>query len=320
MISVSILLATLVVAFSNGANANFKGVASLYGSGSTTYQAAVRWATFTTAAGCITALVLAKHLLIAFSGRGLVPDQLASQPLFLLSVAIGAAVTGGIATALGFPVSTTHALVGALVGAGLTANPAGVAWPHLWSTFAKPLTLGPLIALLVGSGVYKLVSLFGILDHQRSRAVDVFHFLSSGAVCYSRGLNDAPKMAALLVAIPSLGGTWGIGLVTAAMALGGLISAARVADTLAHKITDMTPPQGLVANLSTAVLTISGSLYGLPLSTTHVSVGALLGIGVATQQARWKTAIPVLLAWLITLPCAALSASVAYGLITAVSP
>jgi PiT family inorganic phosphate transporter len=82
----------------------------------------------------------------------------------------------------------------------------------------------------------------------------------------------------------------------------------------------MTPPQGLVANLSTAVLTISGSLYGLPLSTTHVSVGALLGIGVATQQARWKTAIPVLLAWLITLPCAALSASVAYRLITAVSP
>lgn len=320
MPSLPLILATLLVAFSNGANANFKGVASLHGSGAATFRTAVLWAAITTAAGCITALILSKSLLIAFSGRGLVPNQLVSQPLFLVSVAAGAALTGCLATILGFPVSTTHALVGALVGAGLTANPTGIDWSHLWDTFAKPLLIGPFIALAVAILGHKLVRASGGDQNNASSRLDIPHFLSSGAVCYSRGLNDAPKMAALITGIPSIGTTCGISLITAAMAMGGIISAARVAHTLAHKITTMSPQQGLIANLTTSLLTISGSLYGLPLSTTHVSVGALLGVGIATHQARWKTAIPVLLAWLITLPCAALSASVAYRLITAVSP
>jgi len=106
-------------------------------------------------------------------------------------------------------------------------------------------------------------------------------------------------------------------LVLVAMALGGILSARQVADTLAHKITAMNPGQGFAANLATSVLTTTASLHGLPVSTTHVSVGALLGIGITTRQAHWKTAIPVLLAWLVTLPCAALLSALTWRWIAA---
>jgi PiT family inorganic phosphate transporter len=89
------------------------------------------------------------------------------------------------------------------------------------------------------------------------------------------------------------------------MALGGWISAGRVAETMAHRITGMNAEQGFAANLSTAILVTTASLHGLPVSTTHVSVGSLLGVGVVTSQAKWHTVTPVLLSWIVTLPCAA---------------
>lgn len=312
MLSVLIVIAAFIVAYSNGANANFKGVASLFGSGTTGYRTAVNWAAVTTAAGAVCGMFWAAHLVKAFSGKGLVPEALVAEPTFFLSVAIGAALTGSLATWLGFPVSTTHALTGALVGAGLVASPSGVNFTHLWSTFAVPLLFGPVIAILLGSLLYVIFRPLKLAPDHRTRTLDTLHFISAGAVCFARGLNDTPKMAALLVGISVWNGLNGFIFVTVAMTLGGLISARRVADTLAHKITDMNPGQGFVANLTTSVLVILGSVYGLPLSTTHVSVGSLLGMGIVTRQARWRTVIPVLLAWVTTLPCAGGLAALAY--------
>jgi PiT family inorganic phosphate transporter len=99
------------------------------------------------------------------------------------------------------------------------------------------------------------------------------------------------------------------------MAAGGLISAKQVAETLAHKITDMNPGQGFAANLATALLVTTASVSGLPVSTTHVSVGALLGIGVTTRRVKWHTVIPVLAAWVITLPVSALMAAAFFYLV-----
>jgi PiT family inorganic phosphate transporter len=127
-------------------------------------------------------------------------------------------------------------------------------------------------------------------------------------------MNDTPKMAALLVGIATVSTRNAMLLIAIFIAIGGLISAKHVADTLAHKITDMNPGQGFAANVSTALLVILGTLKGLPLSTTHVSVGALLGIGITTRQAKWKTVIPVLAAWVITLPSAAVLAGLIYKL------
>jgi PiT family inorganic phosphate transporter len=81
---------------------------------------------------------------------------------------------------------------------------------------------------------------------------------------------------------------------------------------MANKITDMNPGQGFAANLVTALLVNTASYHGLPVSTTHVSVGSLLGIGITTRQAKWKSVIGVLLSWVITLPCAAFLAAAAY--------
>jgi PiT family inorganic phosphate transporter len=144
------------------------------------------------------------------------------------------------------------------------------------------------------------------------RLIDVFHFLSAGAVSFARGLNDTPKIAALLLVATALNIQWGLVAVAGAMAVGGLLNSRKVAETMAHKITDMNPGQGFAANLATALLVNTASYHGLPVSTTHVSVGSLLGIGITTRQAKWKPVFGVLLSWVITLPCAALLSAVAY--------
>jgi PiT family inorganic phosphate transporter len=129
-------------------------------------------------------------------------------------------------------------------------------------------------------------------------------------------MNDSPKLLALLVGGGQIHEAYGLLLVMLFMALGGFISARHVAETMAHKITGMNPGQGFAANLATSMLTTTASFHGLPVSTTHVSVGALLGIGITTKQARWRTIVPVLLAWLVTLPCAGLLAAFMWWLVT----
>ncbi len=313
MLSSLILVAVTLVAYANGANSSFKGVASLFGSGTCSYRTAIRWAAITTAAGAVASMFFATQLLKAFSGKGLVSDALAGDPVFLLAVALGAMATGGLATRLGFPVSTTHALTGALVGAGLCANAEQVAFSQLWKTFGQPLLLGPMVAILLAGLLHWFLGRMRLEPNHRTPLLDALHFLSGGAVCFARGLNDTPKMAALLGCMASFTGMNGMLLVTLAMTAGLMLSARRVAETLAHKITDMNPGQGFVANATTAILVILGSLKGLPLSTTHVTVGSLLGIGIATRQTHWRTVIPVLLAWVITLPCAAMLAAFSFA-------
>jgi len=316
LIPLLIVIAVWVVAYTNGANANFKGVASLYGSGSTSYRTAVNWAAVTTVAGCVAAMFMAAEMLKTFSGKGLVPEWLIAQPLFLFAVAAGAGATGFLATRLGFPVSTTHMLTGALLGAGTMADAGAVNSAKLWESFLKPLLFSPVLALMAGAVLHWILKFVRLAPDHRTRTLDTLHFLSAGAVGFARGLNDTPKMAALLLGVGWLSGRGDMVLIALAMAAGGLISAGQVAETLAHKITDMNPGEGFAANFATALLVTTATLHGLPVSTTHVSVGALLGIGITTRQAKWRTVIPVLLAWVITLPCAALMSGAVWWLIT----
>lgn len=364
MIAILVALTVAFLAYANGANDNFKGVASLYGSRTCGYRTALLWATLTTAAGSIAALFLASALLKNFTGKGLVPDALTISPIFMLAVACGAGATVLFATRLGFPISTTHGLTGALVGAGMMAGASRVDFSVLGKTFFMPLMLSPLLALVTGGVLYLLLKgvriATGIREEtcvcvgeewvpvasgestavaqtmttistgdalecerryhgrlcgiQAKQAVDALHFLSAGAVSFARGLNDTPKIAALLLVVGTLKTPWNLIIVAVAMALGGLINARRVAHTMSHKLTGMNPGQGFSANLSTALLVTTASLHGLPVSTTHVSVGALLGMGTVTGQAKWRTVLPVLASWIITLPVAAALAAGSYYL------
>ena len=148
-----LVLAVCFLAYSNGANDNFKGVASLVGSRTTGYNTAIAWATVTTFAGSLAAIVLAQSLLERFSGKGLVPDALAGSESFLLSVAIGAGATVILATLAGFPISTTHVISGSVMGAGATQKFSAVRWGIAGNILAAWLFTIP-AAALVAAGLY----------------------------------------------------------------------------------------------------------------------------------------------------------------------
>lgn len=314
MTAAVLFLAVCFVAFTNGANANFKGVASLYGSGTTTLRTAALWGTATTFAGSLTALFLAEGLLLSFRGRGVVPDELVASETFVCAVALGAALTSFLATRLGFPVSTTHALVGALAGAGL-AGSGEVRFPALAKLFFYPLFFSPVVAAAAGAAVYLVLRAAHLMPDHRTRLLDVLHFLSTGAASFARGLNDTPKMVALMLAVPGMGTHWGFLIVALAIAAGGLLDVTRVAETLGKKITGMNPGQGFAASLVTAGLVTTASLHSLPVSTTHVSVGSLLGMGAAAGRVHWRKVAEILLAWVSTVPCGAALAGLAYLLL-----
>ncbi|MBK8816539.1 MAG: inorganic phosphate transporter [Methylococcaceae bacterium] len=368
-----ILLFTAVcfLAFSNGANDNFKGVASLYGSGAASYRLALTWATVATLSGSICALFLAQTLLVKFSGKGLAPDELVQSIPFITAVAAGAGLTVILATRLGFPVSTTHALLGALTGSTLLAT-GSINVAALGSSFVYPLLLSPVISVLLSVLIYSIFRLIGkqkaisdqlclcvenspmtatvnfadytgalsldqstyavlTIDNQSAcderyagvifgfnlkKVIDGSHFLSAGAVCFARSLNDTPKLTALLLLAPGFDLQSKIAVIAVIMAIGGVLNSRRIAETMSRKITAISRGQGLSANLTTALLVIVASKLGMPVSTTHVSVGALFGIGLKTKSANNRMIASIVLSWLLTLPCAALCAAGAYALIS----
>lgn len=314
-----LVIAVLIVAFTNGANANPKGVASLYGSGLTSRRTAVLWGTATTFLGCLAAIYFAQGLLTQFSGKEVVPDDFVKLPAFAFAVAMGGAATSFLATRFGFPVSTTHALVGALAGAGLAAAPSQVNWLPLARNFLLPLLISPLVAAGIGFAACLMLRRLGWLNAPRSRWTDGLHFLSAGAASFARGLNDAPKMAALFMVIPESTSSSAILLVAIAMAAGGLIDSKNVTETLGKKLTDMEVNDGLVASLATACLVTTASYHSLPVSTTHVSVGSLTGIGIANQRLRnWKL-IEVVMAWVCTVPCGAIFGAMSYRVVALIA-
>lgn len=312
MLTTLLFLSIAGVAFTNGANANFKGVASLYGSGTTSLKVALWWGTAMTFVGSLASAFLAAELLKAFGGKGIVGEKLAATPAFVTAVAIGGALTSFLATRLGFPVSTTHAMVGGLIGAGL-AGSGTVDFGGLWWTFFFPLLVSPIVAAALGVAIYWPLRWLGLAPEERTTTLDVLHFLSAGGASFARGLNDTPKIAALLlVAVGSEQIFWGIAAIGVMIAIGGLVDADRVAETLGKKITEMNPGQGFAVSLATAALVTTATIYQAPVSTTHVSVGSMVGIGSTTRQAHWPMIGEIGLAWISTVPCGALLAALAY--------
>jgi len=153
------------------------------------------------------------------------------------------------------------------------------------------------------------------LGFTSQQVVDAAHFLSAGTVSFARGLNDTPKIVALLLLWKSLEIRWGFAAVALTMAIGALLNARKVADTMSKKITTMNHGQGFTANLTTAILVVLASLFGLPVSTTHVSVGSLFGIGLTTGKANIPMVSAIVLSWVVTLPCATIAAGATYWIL-----
>lgn len=360
ILSATLLLAVLLLSYYNGANDISKGIATMAGSGAVKERTAIWWGTLTTILGALAAIGVTSSLVRTFS-NGIVTQQISSAT-FPLAVALGACGWLIIATRTGLPVSTTHAIAGGLVGAGLALfGVEGIAWMPLLQKIALPLAISPLLSFGLAQLLFPLtrlalgnarqycvcmevqqlvpVSLSSgalafrdapsevVLDKNENcnrtisgplklNVLDGLHWFTSGLTSFARGMNDTPKIAALLLALPLFSATTGnaallFSAVALAMMLGGLLSGKKVLHTLAHKITNLEPLQGFTANLGSAALIIAGTFYGLPFSTTHVTTSAIVGIGMKTESgARWKVVRDILLAWLVTLPTAAVIAYV----------
>lgn len=346
--------AALLLAFSNGANDNFKGFATVWGSGTLSYRTALLLATSATVAGSAMSLVLAGELLKAFSGAGLVPSTIAAAPVFMAAVGTGAAVTVMTASRTGFPISTTHALLGGMIGASLALDGGAVDLHQLGSKFVLPLLISPILAALLGVSAYRSLRAFRreddciclaaapdnmsaagtggaaltassrlptlviaptlVCESQVTAArvdvppmLDRLHILSGTTICFARSLNDTPKLAALLIGAKMSGGS-SITAIAILMALGGWIFSRRVAETMSLRINRMDPAQGLSANIITAGLVLLASKFGLPVSTTHVAVGSIAGVGLGAGTTSGLVLRNVLLSWVATLPFAAFGA------------
>jgi inorganic phosphate transporter, PiT family len=364
------------LAFANGANDVSKAIATLVGSGITDYRSAIAWGTVWTMIGAAVAAFVARAMVNTFS-HGLLQSGTIIEPAATLAVLTGAMAWVLFASRTGLPVSTTHALTGAIVGTGFVAFAGdGLIWSAIGKKIALPLLLSPFLALIVSLIVHPAVRLlaarwegacvcvmpasralvsidahggtrtlfqttsFGspvmAVPSQCDRAglqglvvgLDTIHWISSGLASFARGTNDAPKIVAMLLLGSATAAAWpstssqlaAFGGVALAMGLGSYFGGLRVTEVLAEKITRMDHSEGLSANLTTSLLVLVSGTLGLPVSTTHISSSAIIGIGLlkGLNAVRWTTVRGMVLAWVVTLPASALLACIAYLILTRV--
>jgi PiT family inorganic phosphate transporter len=368
-LSIFTYLLVLALAFANGTNDVSKAIATLVGSGVTNYRTAIAWGTIWTIVGAGASAFVASAMVKTFS-HGLVQTGTVIRPAVTLAVLIGAMAWVLLASRTGLPVSTTHALTGAIVGTALAAFAGeGLIWSTIGMKIALPLLLSPFLALTVSLIIHPAVRLlasrwegaclcvmpasralvaidarggtktlfqtssFGepvvAVPSQCDRAglqglvvgLDTIHWISSGLASFARGTNDAPKIVAMLL-LGSATATWpstsvqlvAFAGVALAMGLGSYFGGLRVTEMLAEKVTKMDHAEGLSANLTTSSLVLLSGTLGLPVSTTHVSSSAIIGIGLlkGMNNVRWTTVRDIILAWVVTIPAAALLACLAY--------
>ena len=336
-IIVFVLVAALAAV--NGGNDVPKGVATLAGAGVTKYKTAILWGTITTLIGYVFSLGLASKMTALFS-KGIITG--ATTDAFAVAVLAGAAFWVGLATVLRLPVSTTHALIGGMVGAGLLMSTGGVSWSAVGSKLVTPLLVSIVVAYAItlilavatgaankrrsaatppvttsGSGDVAVQTAPVVTPEKTSsRIMTAAHWFTSGATGFARGLNDTPKIVAIgaFALVPAGMKPWHIMvLVTAAMAAGSLLGGMRVAEKLGEGVVKMNHREGFLANLTTAALVGVGAGAGLPMSTTHVSTGAIAGsAGPNLSRISGGTVRNFLIAWLVTPPVAGVVAALVF--------
>lgn len=361
--TVAILVLVVALAAANGSNDVPKGVATLAGAGVTRYRTAIAWGAVTTLAGSLVSLHFADRLAKLFS-KGIVTTT--PTPAFALAVLAGAAAWVAFATATKLPVSTTHAIVGSLVGAGVLLTAGSVNVEALLTRVVGPLLLSVVAAYLISmalnlqrqripecvcvslenpvapsvlnpQGAAMLVEPVrlpiakvksgtmaecAVHDSSARRVrlnVNGAHWVSSGATSFARGLNDTPKIVALgAFALVPAGMTTGqiLLVVATAMVAGSIVGGMRIARRLGEGVVEMSHVEGFKANLTTALLVGFAANRGLPLSTTHVSTGAIAGApGKNVARLHTRTLRDFLIAWTVTPLTAGLVAASVFALL-----
>jgi PiT family inorganic phosphate transporter len=259
-------------------------------------------------------------------GTGII-DATAVDARVVFGALMGAIAWNLITWAFGIPSSSSHALIGGLVGAGVTKNGIGViVWAGLGKTGAA-IFLSPMIGFTLALLLVLIVS--WMLVRATPFAVDnafrSLQFLSASLYSLGHGGNDAQKtmgiIAVLLYSQGHLGSEfhvpfWVVITCQIAMGLGTLFGGWRIVHTMGSKITRLTPLQGFCAETGGAVTLFMATGLGIPVSTTHTITGAIVGVGAARRisAVRWNIAGSIVIAWIITMPAAGLIGAVFYAL------
>ena len=316
------LIATaLLFDFFNGLHDAANSIATIVSTRVLPPRAAVFWAAFF---NFIAFLFFGLHVAQTL-GTGII-DPAVVTPRVILA-ALAAAIAWNLITWwAGIPSSSSHALIGGLIGAGVaSAGPSSIVWTGVSKTVAA-IVLSPLVGFALALALILAVSWLFVArtPYAVDRLFRRLQFVSAALYSLGHGGNDAQKtmgiIAGLLFAQGHLGSDfyvplWVVLSCQAAMALGTLFGGWRIVKTMGSKITHLTPMQGFCAEGGGALTLFAATWLGIPVSTTHTITGAIVGVGAARRVSavRWNVASDVVTAWVLTLPGAALLATLAYA-------
>jgi PiT family inorganic phosphate transporter len=263
-------------------------------------------------------------------GEGIISTSGGSHGLVIVFSGLLGAITWNLLTWwFGLPSSSTHALIGGLVGAGV-GSASSVHWQGVLEKVVLPMAISPIVGF--GVGYLLMVVILWVFRGARPKSVNLGfrrgQILSTAATAFSHGTQDAQKtMGVIALALVTTGHLdhfhvpfWVILLAAGAMGLGTLAGGWRVIRTLGSRITPLDPPRAFAAQTAaSAVLLTSAYAYALPVSSTHIMTTSIMGVGATRRLSavRWSVAQRVVTAWILTIPGAAAAGWVSYEIVHA---
>jgi PiT family inorganic phosphate transporter len=326
---VGLIVVALAFDFLNGLHDAANSIATVVGTRLLSPVAAVGFAAFFNFAAYFLALQWPSlHKVADTIGKGLIDKDLIT-PAVVFAALVGAMFWNVVTWLKGIPSSSSHALVGGIIGAGVThAGLGAVQWAGLNKTLIA-IVLSPTLGLILTMAIMLVTSWLGVRASARGaeRAFRGLHLASAGAYSLGHGLNDAQKtmgiITVLLYSTGYLHGEFHVPHWVAlscyiAIGLGTLTGGWRIIETMGTRITKLNQHQGFSASLGGSVMLFAASWLGIPVSTTHTITGCVIGAGAARRASavRWGIAGNVMIAWLITIPASAAVASLFYWLVT----
>jgi inorganic phosphate transporter, PiT family len=319
---VGLVAVALLFDFLNGLHDSANSIATVVATRVLRPFTAVLWASFF---NFIAFTVFGLHVAETM-GSGVVNPGIV-DPLVIFGALAGAIVWNVLTWRLGIPSSSSHALVGGLIGAGMAkAGVVAVVWGGV-TIIGMAIVLSPLIGLLLAMTLVLITSWLAVRSTPFAvdRRFRVLQFVSSSMLSLAHGGNDAQKtmgiITVLLYSQGMLGGEfhvpfWVVLSCQGAMALGTLSGGWRIVRTMGSRITHLTPMQGFCAEGGGALALFGATWLGIPVSTTHTITGSIVGVGAARRLSavRWGVARGIVVAWGITLPASAAVAAICYWL------
>ena len=319
---ISLIILALVFDFLNGFNDSANSIATIVSTRVLKPSQAVLWAPFF---NFIAFLFFGLHVANTI-GKGII-DVAIMDPHVIFATLVGACLWDLIAWYLGLPTSSSHALIGGMVGAALVkAGPGALIWKGIIKTVSF-IFVSPIVGLIFGLAIGTLV----MWVFRKASPLGVDHIFRRGqlvsAAFYSlgHGGNDAQKtmgiIAGLLFSAGIIGPTfhipfWVVIACQSAIALGTMFGGWRIVKTMGQKVAKLRPVDGFCAETGAACSLLISTLMGVPVSTTHTITGAIMGVGSLKRLSavRWGVAGRIIWAWILTIPCAAAMSALAYFL------